>query len=156
LLFFKACIKLIIVIIIVLGSLMIDTGRKHSKKRDAILAVIQSTAAHPSARWVYEKLKPVIPGLSLGTVYRNLKVFREEGLVISLGVVDGEERFDGRVSPHPHFICGRCGTVIDIPCPDKATLSGIAGMGGGEDGPGNFAIDYRKTVFYGLCGDCSN
>jgi Fur family peroxide stress response transcriptional regulator len=119
--------------------------RKHSKKRDAILKTIRSTASHPGAQWVYDQLKPSIPDLSLGTVYRNINLFLEEGSVISVGVVEGEERFDGRVSPHPHLVCCRCGSVADLECPE----------GGPEPGAGGFVIDYRKTVYYGLCGDCA-
>jgi Fur family peroxide stress response transcriptional regulator len=130
--------------------------RKHSRKRDAILRVIRSTTAHPSAGWIYGVLKPSIPDLSLGTVYRNINLFREEGEVVSVVVVDGEERFDGRAAPHPHLVCCRCGRVEDLPCPGET---------GGENGQtgttadqreaaGGFAIDYRKTVYYGLCPDC--
>jgi Fur family peroxide stress response transcriptional regulator len=99
-------------------------------------------------------LKPSIPDLSLGTVYRNINLFREEGAVVSVGVVEGEERFDGRVSPHPHVVCCRCGRVADLPCP-----GGEEGQGGpAEDSreeAGGFVIDYRKTVYYGLCPDCA-
>jgi Fur family peroxide stress response transcriptional regulator len=122
--------------------------RKHSRKRDAILRVIQSTTSHPGAQWVYDQLKPAIPDLSLGTVYRNINLFLQEGSVISVGVVDGEERFDGFTAPHPHFVCGHCGRVIDIPCPEPETLKLLAG------GKGDFSIDYRKTTFYGVCGEC--
>ena len=59
--------------------------RKHSRKRDAILACLRSTTCHPTAEWVYQQLKPAIPDLSLGTVYRNLSMFKDEGLVISVG-----------------------------------------------------------------------
>ena len=45
--------------------------RKHSKKRDAIYECLRNTTTHPSAEWVYAQLKPTIPDLSLGTVYRN-------------------------------------------------------------------------------------
>jgi Fur family peroxide stress response transcriptional regulator len=125
-------------------------SRKHSKKRDEILALIRSTATHPSARWVYERLKPLIPALSLGTVYRNISLFREEGELVSLGVVRGEERFDGRVEAHPHFVCSRCGKVIDIPEISNETLGNIGTLGE-ERG---FKIEAARTVFYGLCGDC--
>jgi Fur family peroxide stress response transcriptional regulator len=126
---------------------MRSSRRKHSKKREAILNLIQSTPTHPGARWVYEQLKPGIPDLSLGTVYRNLGLFTREGMALSLGVLNGEERFDGVTHPHPHLVCGRCGKVADLPC------------GEGTDPPGTgelcgFLIDYRRTVFYGLCGDC--
>jgi Fur family peroxide stress response transcriptional regulator len=65
--------------------------RKHSKKQDAILEVMKATVSHPGARWVYEQLKSRIPGLSLGTVYRNISLFQEEGELVSLGVVKGED-----------------------------------------------------------------
>jgi Fur family peroxide stress response transcriptional regulator len=142
--------------------------RKHSDKRDAILKTLRSTTEHPSAQWVYDKLKPLIPNLSLGTVYRNINLFRHEGLVVSVGVVAGEERFDGIVEPHPHLVCSRCGRVMDLPNPEthiaQAVCIAAPGAGEGEDqnreyspaGPesGGFTVDYRKTVFYGLCGHC--
>jgi Fur family peroxide stress response transcriptional regulator len=129
--------------------------RKHSKKRDAILETIRSTHAHPGAQWIYSKLKPAIPSLSLGTVYRNINMFQEEGSVISVCVVDGEERFDGRVSPHPHLICCRCGKVMDLPSPVDAAGGDLPEAAGDKGLPGGFVIDHRKTMYYGLCGDCA-
>jgi Fur family peroxide stress response transcriptional regulator len=126
----------------------ISRERKHSKKRDAILQIIRSTKSHPSAQWVYDQLKPLIPDLSLATVYRNINLFQEEGTVVSVGVVNGEERFDGYVKPHPHFICSRCGRVLDYSCSNIENLKQIV------DDPPQGSIDYRKTVFYGLCDHC--
>lgn len=90
------------------------TIRKRSRKRDAILACVRATTCHPSAEWVYQRLKPTIPDLSLGTVYRNLSMFKDEGLVISVGTVGGLERFDGNTKPHTHFVCTRCSAVLDL------------------------------------------
>ena len=87
---------------------------KRFPKRDAILACLKQTTAHPSAEWVYARLKPTIPDLSLGTVYRNLALFREQGQVVSLGTVKGVERFDGNTAPHVHFICTECGAIHDL------------------------------------------
>ncbi|MDR1389085.1 MAG: transcriptional repressor [Treponema sp.] len=126
---------------------MVKHGQKHSKKRDAILRLLQSTKTHPGARWVHEQLKPLIPDLSLGTVYRNLNLFHEEGKALSLGVVNGEERFDGMIEPHPHFVCSACGTVIDIPAELPSRI---------PEGELPFTIDFRRTVFYGLCDACKN
>src|SRR5699024_11189371 len=53
-----------------------ESTRKHSRKRDAILDCMRSTTCHPTAEWVYQQLKPVFPDLSLGTVYRNLAMFK--------------------------------------------------------------------------------
>jgi Fur family peroxide stress response transcriptional regulator len=114
------------------------------------LRVIQSTESHPGAQWVYEQLKPAIPDLSLGTVYRNITVFREEGRVVSVGVVNGEERFDGKVEPHPHFVCEKCGAVLDLSGEIQLELETKLSF----KTPG-CTIDKRKTVFYGLCKACS-
>ena len=55
------------------------TGHNFSSKREAIFKTIASTKSHPSAKWVYDKLKDEIPNLSLGTVYRNIALFKEQG-----------------------------------------------------------------------------
>jgi len=90
------------------------TSRNYSKKREAILRKIRSTTSHPTAEWVYHELKPEIPDLSLATVYRNIRLFKEDGEILSVGTVDGQERFDGTVTPHGHFVCTNCAAVIDF------------------------------------------
>ena len=123
--------------------------RRYSKKRDAILKLIQSTKSHPRAQWVYDQLKPELPDLSLGTVYRNIKLLIKEGELASIGVVDGEEHFDGIAEPHSHVICRRCGTIRDLPERTEAELQIRLPV----EIPG-FAVDLRNTVFYGLCTGC--
>ena len=122
--------------------------KRYSKKRDAILELIRSTYTHPSAQWIYEELKPKIPDLSLGTVYRNIGSFLMEGSVASVGVINGEERFDGITEPHAHCVCTCCGMVCDLPPLDGEALHAIV-----PDTAG-FSLDYRKAVFYGLCPSC--
>ena len=87
---------------------------RYSYKREAILNCVRGTKTHPSADWVFAQLKPNIPDLSLGTVYRNLGLFKQQGLVQSVGVVDGLERFDGNTAPHVHFVCTQCAAVVDL------------------------------------------
>lgn len=91
-----------------------EVQRKNSKKRQAILESLRSVTDHPTAEMIYNRLKPEYPDLSLGTVYRNLAMFKREGLITSVGVVDGLERFDFNVTPHAHFVCERCHAVIDV------------------------------------------
>ena len=90
------------------------TTNKHFRKRDAILEYLRSTKAHPSAETIYTDLKQQIPDLAMGTVYRNLTLFKEQGLVSSVATVKGVERFDGNTNPHVHFICQSCDAVIDL------------------------------------------
>ena len=128
---------------------MEKTTRKHSKKRDAILECLRSTDCHPSADWVYAKLKPVIPNLSLGTVYRNLALFRSEGTITSVGVVDGFERFDADTSPHMHFVCSKCGAVIDVGAGDipEPLLAGASLAG---------SVESCRITFSGVCHKCES
>ena len=91
-----------------------ESTRRQSKKRDAIREILLASYDHPSVEEIYRRLKPDIPDLSLGTVYRNLALFREEGKAMSVATVAGQERFDGRTHPHAHFICEKCGRVDDV------------------------------------------
>ena len=123
---------------------------KHSKKRDAILAAICSTDTHPSAEWVYARLKPEIPDLSLGTVYRNIAAFRRDGVIAAICTVDGQERYDGNTCEHVHFICEQCGAVLDIPdVPAALDLKAL-------EARHNVQIDRSVFLLYGKCNDCQN
>lgn len=124
---------------------------RYSRKREAILTQIQGTSCHPSAEWVYKQLRPLHPDLSLGTVYRNLAFFRERGLVRSVGVVQGQERFDAITTPHSHFVCNCCGTVLDLPDvhPERGLERTVSTQYG-------FAVERCELTFYGLCLSCSH
>lgn len=122
---------------------------KHFRKRDAILTCVRHTTVHPSADWVYARLKPDYPDLSLGTVYRNLSLFKEQGLIASLGTVQGVERFDGNTDPHVHFICARCGAVLDLEgmaVPRELQIR-AARIAGGR-------VNSCHLSFSGTCGQC--
>lgn len=122
---------------------------RYSKKREAILEAIRGTALHPSADWVYQKLKSAHPDLSLGTVYRNLAFFKEQGSVCCVGVVNGQERFDATTTPHTHFICDHCGAVIDLhKIPADPALDREVGEQYG------FKVEHHKLVFHGVCREC--
>ena len=87
---------------------------KHCRKRSAILSYLQQSKEHPSAETIYTDLKAEIPDLSVGTVYRNLSLFKKQGLAVSVATVNGVERFDGWTEPHVHFICSCCNGVTDL------------------------------------------
>ena len=88
---------------------------KQFRKRNAILSCLRSTHAHPSAETLHELLQPEHPDISLATVYRNLALFKQQGIIQSLGTVGGIERFDGNTDPHVHFICNSCHAILDLP-----------------------------------------
>ena len=82
-----------------------ETGTKQFRKRNAILECLRSTDTHPSADMVHDMLRPDHPDISLATVYRNLALFKKQGLIQSVATVSGIERFDANTNPHVHFIC---------------------------------------------------
>ena len=92
-----------------------EAKTKQFRKRSAILACLRNTHAHPSAEMLHEMLHQEHPDISLATVYRNLTLFKNQGLIQSLGTVGGIERFDANIEPHVHFVCTDCHSIIDLP-----------------------------------------
>ena len=126
-----------------------EAPRKNSKKRAAILACLQNTKTHPTAEWIYQQLKPQIPDLSLGTVYRNLSLFRAEGQAISVGTFAGLEHFDARTEPHSHFVCTCCQSVLDA---DDVTLSPAQLQTAQQSLAAQ--VDGYQLTFFGRCRNC--
>ena len=126
-----------------------ERATRYSRKREAILAALRGTRTHPTAEWIYQTLKPEHQDLSLGTVYRNLALFQRQGLVRSVGVVDGHERFDAFTAPHSHFVCSCCRSVIDLPelLPDQKLNRAVSAQYG-------FAVNHHDLTFYGVCSAC--
>ena len=125
--------------------------RNFSAKREAVYQALISARNHPTAEWIYDCLKPKIPDLSLGTVYRNIAVFREMGLVKSIGVVNGQERFDAEMSQHSHFICQQCFQIIDVPNRKNFVDSNIYNYIEHEC---DVTIESHNIIFDGLCREC--
>ena len=124
-------------------------GTKNFRKRSAILTYLQQTTAHPSAEMIFTDLKSQIPDLSMGTVYRNLTLFKKQGLATSVATVGGVERFDGNTEPHVHFICSECDAVIDLMDMQvpEALRGAAAACAGGQ-------VDCCQLSFTGICRDC--
>lgn len=124
--------------------------RRHSKQREHIYQLVASSKSHPSAEDVYSAAKEHIPAISLGTVYRNLRLLVEEGKLREV-LIDGSTitRFDGMTADHEHFICTGCGTILDIlPSITPADYERAAGnIQGGT-------IMSHKLSYYGLCSSC--
>ena len=123
-------------------------ARKFSKKRAAILEALRATDEHPSAEMLYARLKTEFPDLSLGTVYRNLAMFVADGDAVSVGTVNGQERYDADTGPHAHFICACCGRVLDVCSPN---LTGIDREVERETGG---VVTSRSLSFSGTCARC--
>ncbi|HHW01849.1 MAG TPA: transcriptional repressor [Thermoanaerobacterales bacterium] len=135
---------------------MIDSTQEEKKgfvrktrQRDLILKTLRSTKSHPTADWIYEKVKKEMPNISLGTVYRNLGTLKEMGEIMELNYGSKYSRFDGNPENHYHFVCTRCGKVMDIEgCCVHKELDEIVARENGVK------VFFHRTEFYGLCREC--
>ena len=126
-----------------------EATHKQFRKRNAILTCLRQTDAHPSAEMVHQMLQAEHPDISLATVYRNLALFKTQGIIQSLGTVNGIERFDANTEPHVHFICENCSAVLDlnqihIPEALDAQVETTSGC----------QVNTRQLTFTGLCTHC--
>ena len=121
---------------------------KYSRQRESIKNYLLSTNEHPSADIVYQHVREDFPNISLGTVYRNLKLLTEIGEAVKISSPDGIDRFDGFIQPHNHFFCRR---ILDLDL-DMAEITRL-----NQSAAENFdgLIESSNTIFYGTCGDCS-
>lgn len=121
---------------------------KYSKQRELVLKILQENVVHPTADTLYEMIKKEMPSISLATVYRNLNLLAENGLISKVEGVDGVQRFDHNLHPHYHFICTKCNKVYDIPhdiAPDLLTqVNAKTGL----------IVESCELSCKGICNDC--
>ena len=119
---------------------------RYSRQRELITDIIKGRKDHPTADMIYASARELEPNISLGTVYRNLKLLSEEGVILTLETEDKRLHYDGDISRHGHFICSGCGKIIDLFRPAD-TPSELKEMG--------VTVSSEKCVYYGLCTDCN-
>ena len=125
-------------------------GLRLTGPRRVVLEVVRATDSHPTAERVHEMVRRRLPRVSLGTVYRNLRLLVTEGLVKELP--GPHTRFDGNVSDHHHFTCLGCGRIVDVAGtltePHSRALCGrVAAQAG-------FSVSHHRIEFYGRCLEC--
>lgn len=121
-----------------------------SPQRERILELLRHTDTHPTVDWVYEQLKKEFPRLSLGTVYRNVRILVEQGLLQRIPSGSTFDRYDGNIHPHYHVICNRCGKIFDLDIPVDPLLEEKAKQNS------HFLISGHRVEFYGICPECQN
>ena len=123
---------------------------KYSRQRESIKHYLMSSREHPTADTVYLHVKKQFPNISLGTVYRNLNLLTDLGEAVKISTPDGGDRFDGRLEPHNHFLCTKCGRLLDLDLDMKSIEEVNRLAAEGFDG----RIESSTTLFYGECSDC--
>jgi len=123
-------------------------GVRITPQRHAILGYLMDTMGHPTADEIYRALEPRFPNMSVATVYNNLKMFIEAGLVRELTYGDSSSRFDADVSNHYHIICEKCGKIEDFTYPSLTDVERKA-----EEVTG-FEVHGHRLELHGVCVDC--
>lgn len=131
------------------GSLR-TRGLRLTGPRRIVLEVVRGTEAHPTAESVHRMVRRRLPRVSLGTVYRNLRLLVAEGLVHELP--GPHARFDGNLERHHHFTCTGCGRIVDVDGPlcdpsTRAVSARVAALTG-------LTITHHRIEFFGRCPAC--
>ena len=121
----------------------------YSRQREEVQEQLRYHHDHPTADVIYSELREKDPNISLATVYRNLKLLAQNGMIRRLSFVSGADHFEPNTAPHYHFVCDRCGKVMDVPMQVTETLDAAASLYiSGK-------ITGHDLVFRGICDECS-
>jgi len=130
-------------------ALLKERGAKITAQRVAILKQLEGRTDHPSADLLYKELSAECPTMSIATIYSTAQLLAEAGLIRILSIDDKRVYFDPTTSTHGHFLCKRCGKLIDINIDKDELLNSDPEV---HDEIAN--IDDAEIFFYGLCKDC--
>jgi Fe2+ or Zn2+ uptake regulation protein len=127
-----------------------DRGLRLTGPRHAVLEVVRGSESHPTAEDVHRLVRRRLPGVSLGTVYRNLWLLVAEGLLKELP--GPHARFDANTRAHHHFVCERCARIIDV---DAALAEPHAGaLSARVAARTGLSITNHRIDLFGRCREC--
>lgn len=119
-----------------------------TNQREMILQELQKSKEHLSADELYERVKKRMPRISLATVYRNLEILSEIGMIGKLEVSGRQKRFDWDTEDHDHIYCVQCHRVDNLQL-DREDLGVTM-----PDSVGGYQVTGYRLEFAGLCKKC--
>jgi Fur family ferric uptake transcriptional regulator len=100
------------------GKIRTLSGKRNTAQRKLLLNLIQQAGSHIDADELYRRARNLEPSISLSTVYRNLRVFKELGLVEERHLAQEHHHYEAKPAvEHHHLVCLRCGKVVDFVSP---------------------------------------
>jgi len=117
-------------------------------QREIILSELGKCTTHPTADELYERVKVLLPRISLATVYRNLEILSQEGLIRKLAISGRQKRFDCDLEHHNHIYCVQCHRVDNLKKDPVQNISLSSTQSRG------YAISGCRVEFFGLCPQC--
>ena len=119
-----------------------------TKQRRTILWALEMDESHPTADEVYERVRRELPRISLGTVYRNLDVMSEQGIIKKLEFGGSQSRWDGDPHQHYHIRCICCDRVDNVQYEPGSQLETAVAT------PANYRVVGYHLEFVGMCAEC--
>ena len=118
---------------------------KITPQRLVVLKYLDEHRTHPTADRIYSDLKQNTPSLSKTTVYNSLDTLQKNHIIQSLTISPSEQRYDIKTTTHHHFLCKRCGAIIDIDigCPNEKKIL--------QEG---HKVEEVQGYFKGICKTC--
>jgi len=128
----------------------LTVGRKlrMTNQRRVILEELKKVTSHPTADEVYQMVRQRLPHISLGTVYRNLEVLSQCGMIQRLALGINQRHFDANIENHYHIRCINCGRLEDVPIEPVAAFDNVL------RGMSDYEIIGHRLEFIGLCPQC--
>lgn len=90
------------------------SGIKLTHQRLEIFKEVAKSVNHPDAAAIFKGVRKRVPTISLDTVYRALWMLFDMGIITILGINQKKTRFDANMKTHHHFVCSRCGKILDF------------------------------------------
>ena len=123
-------------------------GLAATHQREVVYEVVVASHGHHSPEQIYAAVRRRIPSISLATVYNNLRLFVERGLLREVTPHASTLRVDGNLEPHHHLVCSRCKSVQDIKV-DFIDLKRLS-----RQLPDGFDLTQPLVEVFGICRRC--
>ena len=127
----------------------VEAGLPCTHQRQVMYRALLEAADHPSPEMLYERVKRDIPSVSLGTVYRNIKTFLDNGLIGEVSLHHGSLRLEANNTPHHHLVCRSCRRMFDLPADQ------VEGIRLRDNPPHGFQLERFVVEAHGLCATCA-
>ena len=119
---------------------------RYSKQRELVMQTVQALCDHPTAEEIYDAAVKECPGLSLGTVYRNLNSLVDAGRVRRVSIPGKADRFDHTLPWHSHLYCTVCGSVTDAEVDEEQVMKLVRNQ--------KSCVQDCAVVLIGVCEAC--
>lgn len=129
-------------------SLCEEHGLAATHQRQVLYEVMQTMPGHPTPEEVYMRVKELVPAISLATVYKNIHLFVERGVLKQLSMHHGSLRVELNDTHHHHLVCSHCKAIIDIDEQDLGVLPALQNL------PGGFRVERYSMDVIGICAAC--